>query len=122
VAGRYLSFAGRKDIAPYNAQGLGVRVIARKVGRNPSTISREPRRNASTRSWQWDYRATIAERHAERRGRRPKTARLVANERPCAHGAGGLAGAAASRMVVKSARPVRHGRAREGRTAGTGDG
>ena len=39
---------------------------------SPSTISRELRRNASTRTYRLDYRASIAQWHAERRARRPK--------------------------------------------------
>jgi DNA-binding NarL/FixJ family response regulator len=37
--GRYLSFEEREEIAVLRAQGLGVRSIAREVGRSPSTIS-----------------------------------------------------------------------------------
>ena len=81
VTGRYLSFSEREDIALYRAQGLGVREIARRLGRDPSTISRELRRGASTRTYQLTYKATIAQWHAERRARRPKVAKLVANER-----------------------------------------
>ena len=44
VSGRYLSFAEREDIALFRAQGAGVREIARRTGRSPSTISRELRR------------------------------------------------------------------------------
>jgi len=51
VSGRYLSFHEREDIAIWRAQKLGVREIARRLGRDPSTISRELRRNASTRTW-----------------------------------------------------------------------
>jgi hypothetical protein len=50
LSGRYLSFAEREEISILRAQQLGVRKIARRVGRSPSTISRELRRNASTRS------------------------------------------------------------------------
>ena len=50
VSGCYLSFSEREDIAIWGAQGLGVREIARRLGRSPSTISREVRRNASTRT------------------------------------------------------------------------
>ena len=46
---RYLSFAEREEIAILHAQQLGIRGIARHLGRSPSTISRELRRNASTR-------------------------------------------------------------------------
>jgi IS30 family transposase len=58
-----------------------VREIARRLGRAPSTISRELRRNASTRTYWLDYKASIAQWHAERRARRPKTAKLVGNDR-----------------------------------------
>ena len=50
VTGRYLSFTEREDIAIWHAQNVGVREIARRLHRHPSTISRELRRNASSRS------------------------------------------------------------------------
>lgn len=81
VSGRYLSFPEREDVALLRAQGLGVGAIARRVGRSPSTISRELRRNASSRAYPPEYRASVAQWHAERRARRPKVAKLVANER-----------------------------------------
>lgn len=81
VSGRYLSSGEREDIALWRAQGAGVRDIARRLGRAPSTISRELRRNASTRTYRLDYKASIAQWHAERRARRPKTAKLVINDR-----------------------------------------
>ena len=81
VSGRYLSFVEREEIALLRARGAGVREIARQLGRSPSTISRELRRNASTRTYRLDYRATLAQWHAERRGRRPKIAKLVGNDR-----------------------------------------
>jgi IS30 family transposase len=80
LSGRYLSFAEREEIAILRAQQFGVREIARRVGRSPSTISRELRRNASTRSHWVAYRATTAQWHAERRARRPKVAKLAANK------------------------------------------
>src|SRR5215217_4113983 len=66
LSGRYLSFAEREEIAPWRAQGRGVREIARRLGRAASTISRELRRNAATRSGGLEYRATTAQWHAER--------------------------------------------------------
>ena len=81
VSGRFLSFAEREDIAIWRAQQLGVREIARRLARDPSTISRELRRNASTRTWRLEYKASIAQWHAERRARRPKVAKLVGNDR-----------------------------------------
>jgi IS30 family transposase len=81
LSGRYLSFAEREEIAILNAAGCGVREIARRIDRSSSTISRELRRNAATRSGGLEYRATTAQWHAERRARRPKTAKLAANAR-----------------------------------------
>ena len=49
------------------------------MGRAASTISRELRRNAATRSGGLDYRATTAQWHAERAARRPKPAKLAIN-------------------------------------------
>lgn len=49
-------FREREDIALELAKGIGIRAIARKLGRPPSTISREVRRNAATRSGNLDYR------------------------------------------------------------------
>jgi IS30 family transposase len=78
-SGRYLSFADREEIALWRVQGHGVREIARRLARAPSTISRELRRNAATRSGDLDYRATTAQWHAERAARRPKPAKLAVN-------------------------------------------
>ena len=78
--GRYLSFAEREEIALLGARGCGVRQIARRLGRSPSTISRELRRNAATRGGRLEYRATTAQWHADRRARRPKTTKLAAND------------------------------------------
>ena len=80
LSGRYLSFAEREEIAVLNAQGCGVRQIARRVGRSPSTISRELRRNAATRGGVLEYRATTAAWHADRCARRPKVAKLAGND------------------------------------------
>jgi IS30 family transposase len=79
-SGRYLSFVEREEIALLHAQKVGVRDIARRLGRTPSTISRELRRNAATRGGQLQYRASTAQWHADRRSRRPKTAKLAAHQ------------------------------------------
>jgi len=79
VSGRYLGFSEREEIAILRAQQLGVRAIARHIGRSPSTISRELRRNASTRSHWVPYRATTAQWHSERRASRPKVSKLAAD-------------------------------------------
>ena len=43
-SGRFLSFPERENIALYRAQHLGIREIARRLGRAASTISRVGRR------------------------------------------------------------------------------
>lgn len=80
VSGRYLSFAEREEIAILHAQEMGVREIARRLGRDQSTISRELRRNAATRGGKIEYRATTAQWHADQRAKRPKIAKLAAND------------------------------------------
>jgi IS30 family transposase len=79
LSGRYLSFAEREELAILRVQGLGVREIGCRLGRSGSTISRELRRNAATRSGGLEYRATVAQWHAERAARRPKPAKLASN-------------------------------------------
>jgi IS30 family transposase len=78
--GRYLSFLEREEIAILRTYGYGVREIATHLGRSPSTISRELRRNAASRGGQLVYRAVIAQWHRDRRATRPKTAKLAAND------------------------------------------
>src|SRR3984957_21058756 len=56
TSGRYLSFSEREDIAIWHAQKIGVREMARRLKRDPSTISRELLRNASSRSYPPTYK------------------------------------------------------------------
>ncbi|HHQ4165396.1 TPA: transposase, partial [Pseudomonas aeruginosa] len=79
ISGRYLSFAEREEIGLLRAQSVGVCEIARRLGRSPSTISRELTRNAATRSGRLEYRASVAQWKAELVAKRPKPARLVTN-------------------------------------------
>lgn len=79
LAGRYLSFSEREEIALLKAQAIGVREIARRVWRSPSTVSRELTRNAATRGGQLEYRASVAQWKAEWVARRPKPAKLAIN-------------------------------------------
>ncbi len=92
TSGRYVSFAEREEIAIWHAQRVGVRDIARRLRRAPSTISRELLRNAATRGWGVEYRATTAQWHAERRASRPKVAKLAADDRLRAYVQDRLAG------------------------------
>jgi hypothetical protein len=79
--GRYLSFSEREEIALMKAQGLGIRHMARQLGRAPSTISRKVRRNAATRGGKLEYRASVAQWKSELVAQRPKTSKLVENDR-----------------------------------------
>ena len=79
VTGRNLSFREREEIALECARGTGVRAVARKLGRAPSTISREIRRNSVTRGGDFDYRAITAQWHADRAAQRPKAGKLTTN-------------------------------------------
>ena len=122
-SGRHLSFAEREEIALLRAQGCGVREIARQLGRAPSTISRELRRNAATRHGGFEYRATTAQWHADRAARRPKPTKLVTNEALRRHVEDRLAGVTTApngRAVPGPAVPWkgrRHGRRSERRWA-----
>jgi len=80
LAGRYLSFSEREEIALLRARGEGIRQIARQLGRAPSTVSRELRRNAATRGGKLEYRASVAQWKADLLARRPKQAKLAAND------------------------------------------
>ena len=71
LSGRYLSFEEREEIALLRAQGRGIRHIACRLERAPSTISREVRRNAATPKRWPGYRATTAQWHADRSAKRP---------------------------------------------------
>jgi len=76
LQGRYLSFGEREEIALGRAGGESVRSISRRLGRSPSTISRELARNSDGRD---AYRATTAHPLAYERASRPKSAKLVTN-------------------------------------------
>src|SRR5258707_14297273 len=78
AGGRFLSVAEREEIAVGVAAGEPLRVIAARVGRAPSTVSREIGRNSPR---QGGYRAGAAQAQAEFRGRRPETAKLAGKER-----------------------------------------
>lgn len=80
-SGRYLSFVEREEIALLHAQECGVREIARRIGRDPGTVSRELRRNAATRGGKPVYRAVVAQWKAQQAAKRPKSAKLADNER-----------------------------------------
>src|SRR6202162_262117 len=70
-----LTLAGREEISRAVVAGNSMRSIAVQLGRAPSTISREIKRNGG----QACYRASQAEDSAWYRGRRPKICKLAAN-------------------------------------------
>ena len=80
ISGRYLSFAERKEMGLLSAQGIGVREIARQIERSPSTVSREPTRNAATRGGPLEYRASVAQWKAELIAKRPKPSKLATDQ------------------------------------------
>ena len=92
LSGRYLTFCEREEIALLRAQQCGVREIARRLGRSPSTISRELGRNAATRGGTLQYRATVAQWKAERAAQRPKVTKLAQNKQLQAYVQDRLAG------------------------------
>src|SRR5262245_66690624 len=96
------TFEQGQEIALLRIQGYSMQEVARRLGRAASTISRELRRNAATRSGGLEYRATIAQWHAERAARRPKQAKLALNAALQAYVEERLAGV----VVAPSGAPV----------------
>jgi len=76
ISARFLSEDERIQIADLRLAGASVRAIARALGRSPSTVSRELRRNASPNG---DYRPHAAHRRARFRRARPKQRKLAVN-------------------------------------------
>jgi IS30 family transposase len=70
-----LTLAEREEISRAVVAGHSLRSIAAQMGRAPSTVSREIKRNGG----QECYRASQADQAAWDRGRRPKPGKLAAN-------------------------------------------
>jgi IS30 family transposase len=82
--GGRLTLAEREDIACFRAQGKGVREIARELGRDPATISRELKRNSGSAATSGRYRASTAQQRADERARaggRARPAKLASDLR-----------------------------------------
>ncbi len=75
IRARFLSQDERFESADLRREGLSVREVARWLGRAPSTVSRELRRNAS----RGGYRPFEAHRHATLRRGREHRRRLDTN-------------------------------------------
>lgn len=69
-----LSLSEREEIACLKAARLPLREIARRLGRDPSTVSRELRRPSVAAG---RYRASVAQTEADRLARRPRSAKLA---------------------------------------------
>jgi len=95
---RFLSLPEREEIFAGVERGDSIRLIARSLGRAPSTVLRELRRNmyrqlyrsrsrlkprptGRHRTEPWSYRPSLAQRRADWLLRRPKLAKLSANAR-----------------------------------------
>jgi IS30 family transposase len=78
---RSLGSAEREQIGLLRAGGAGVRAIARAIGRDPATISRELWRLGPDPAGKQArvYRASTAQEHADARARRPKASKLASN-------------------------------------------
>jgi IS30 family transposase len=96
--GRHLCLADREDIFAGVERGDSIRQIARTLGRAPSTVQRELRRNmhqqyrtrsllgpgpkrGRPRTQPWDYRPSLAQKRADHQATRPKPARLATEPR-----------------------------------------
>jgi IS30 family transposase len=64
--------AEREEISRGLAAGLSLRSVAARLGRSPSTVSREVNRHGTSQ----DYRATVADQRAMERSKRPKDCAL----------------------------------------------
>ena len=93
-SGRYLTLAEREDIFAGVERGESIRFIAKGLGRAPSTVLRELRRNMRhryrtqgllrphgglRRTLPWDYRPSLAQQRADAMAVRPKQAKLATN-------------------------------------------
>jgi IS30 family transposase len=74
VPSRFLTEDERVHIADRRRDRAGIRQIAAELGRAPSTVSREVRRNAHPVSG--DYRPHAAQRRAQARRPRPKPSKI----------------------------------------------
>lgn len=76
LSGRYLALRERLEIADLRRLGLSIRQISVRLGRHPSTVSRELRRH---RTGSGDYLPHLADDDAKRQRARPKPHRLTAD-------------------------------------------
>ncbi|MGW1027918.1 helix-turn-helix domain-containing protein [Streptomyces sp. NPDC002577] len=75
-SGRYPSLLERQRIATLRERGLSIQAIAARLGRAPSTISRELGRNTLAHDG-GIYDGDLVHARARQRPRRPRTGRLL---------------------------------------------
>lgn len=75
-AQKHLSAAEREEISRGLIAGQSIQALASQLGRSPSTVSREIKRNGGRHA----YRATAADTRAWRCAERPKSCLLASNE------------------------------------------
>ena len=75
-AQRALSLSEREEISRGLVAGRSMRMLASQLGRSPSTVSREIKRNGGREG----YRAILADQATWERARRPKPCKLATNE------------------------------------------
>ncbi|XUK63743.1 Integrase catalytic domain-containing protein [Plantibacter sp. RU18] len=92
-SGRFLSISEREQIHAGISQGRSIRAIAASIGRSPSTVLRELRRNLDRQQYRsrsklgrpvtvpWRYSPSLAQRRADQRLARPKPSKLALNDR-----------------------------------------
>ena len=73
---RSLTLSEREEISRSIVDGQSIRSIAKRLGRSPSTVSRELARNGGRET----YRANTADQAAWDRATRPKVCKLVVNQ------------------------------------------
>lgn len=76
IDARYLSLVEREQLQDLRRSGMSIRQVATELGRSPSTISRELRRNTVAMH---GYMPHTAHRLSVRRRTRPRQPKLVAN-------------------------------------------
>ncbi|MFF4977971.1 transposase [Streptomyces sp. NPDC001083] len=74
-SGRYLSLLERRRIASMRSRGLAIREMAGLLGRTPSTVSRELRRNSRPHDY-GRYDADLAHHRGRERAGRPRRSKL----------------------------------------------
>ena len=76
IDARYLSLVEREQLRDLRRAGRSMRQVAAELGRSPSTISRELRRNTVSNR---EYLPHTAHRLSVQRRRRPRTPKILAN-------------------------------------------